>query len=60
MQKRLSRYTIKYWAKDYYAALNKLAISCRETTTKKIDKKVFDIIKSKYDKAKKKAFFTRL
>ena len=52
MQKRLSRYTIKYWAKDYYAALNKLAISSRETTTKKIDK-VFDKIKSKYKKAKK-------
>ena len=56
MQKRLSRYTIKYWAKDYYAALNKLAISSRETTTKKIDKKVFDKIKTKYNKAKKKLF----
>ena len=56
MQKRLSRYTIKYWAKDYYAALNKLAISSRETTTKKIDKKVFNKIKTKYNKAKKKLF----
>ena len=56
MQKRLSRYTIKYWAKDYYAALNKLAISSRETTTKKIDKKVLDKIKTKYNKAKKKLF----
>ena len=56
MQKRLSRYTIKYWAKDYYAALNKLATSSRETTAKKIDKKIIDKIKSKYDKAKKKLF----
>ena len=56
MQKRLSRYTIKYWAQDYYAALNKLAISSNETSTKKIDKKVLDKIKAKYNKAKKKLF----
>ena len=56
MQKRLSRYTIKYWAKDYYAALNKLAISSKETAAKKIDKKVLNKIKTHYNNAKKKLF----
>ena len=56
MQKRLCRYTTKYWAEDYYSALNNVAISLKEINARKIDKKILNKIKKDFKIAMKKLF----
>ena len=56
MQKRLSRYTVKYWAKEFFKALNKKSSEVKESSVKKINSSKAIEIKKEYNKSEKRLF----
>lgn len=54
MQKRLSRYTVKYWANAFFKALNNKSKETKEPSTIKIKNDIIKDIQNKFHKAKKK------
>ena len=56
MQKRLSRYTVKYWAKEFFKALNKKSSEAKESSVKKINSSKAIEIKKEYNKSEKRLF----
>ncbi len=54
MQKRLSRYTVNYWAKEFMEALNSKIEPTEETGVKKLDKATVQVIVESSNHAAKK------
>ena len=56
MQKRLKRYTVKYWANEFYKALNKKSKETKEISTKKINNYETEKLKEIYASSRKRLF----
>tara|TARA_B100001093_G_scaffold126029_2_gene118564 strand:- start:398 stop:2611 length:2214 start_codon:yes stop_codon:yes gene_type:complete len=56
MQKRLKRYTVKYWANEFFRALNKKSKETKEVSTKKISNLLMEKLKNKYENSAKRLF----
>lgn len=56
MQKRLKRYTVKYWANQFFNALNKKSNETKEISTKKITNDRLEKLKNDYVNSKKRLF----
>ena len=53
MQKRIKRYTVKYWADEFISSLNEISV-VQENGVLKIDEKSSEIIKENYKKSSNK------
>ena len=56
MQKRLKRYTVKYWANEFFKALNKKSKETKEISTKKINNDEAEKLKEIYASSRKRLF----
>ena len=56
MQKRLKRYTVKYWANEFFKALNKKSKETKEISTKKINNDQTEKLKEIYASSRKRLF----
>ena len=54
MQKRLSRYTVKYWANAFFKTLKNKSIEKKDPSTIKIKNGLIKIIQDEFNKAKKR------